>query len=164
MIMNTLMLNKIAVWMAALECFNNVREDRQLFQKKIYLCQCFGISIPFIFEWSRHGVFSPELNFAANTVIKYAPKFCNAYELTSKEQKIIDYINDLELQIEKKSLMIDEPFFYQLLADMTYAETEVCLYGKSEIAQFLRNTYPIYKEDFNGTYAVFSFIKQKSFA
>lgn len=151
--------------MTALDCFDNSsRESRELIQKKMYLCKCLGVTIPFDFEWSKYGAFSDELRFAANTVIKYAPKFNNAYELTSKEQKIIDYINALELQIEKKSLMMDESFFYQLLADMFYAETEVCLYGKSEIAQFLRNTYPIYKEDFNGTYAVFSFLKQKSFA
>lgn len=158
-------LYKTSSRMTALECFDNsTREHRELIQKKMYLCQCFGMPIAFDFEWSRQGVFSPELCFAANTVIKYAPKFCNKYKITPTEQKVIDYINDLELQIEKKSLMMDECFFYRLLADMAYAETTKLLCSKSEIAQFLRNTYPIYKEDFNGTYAVFSFMKKKSFA
>ena len=135
--------------MTALECFDNSsREHRELIQKKMYLCQCFGMTIPFDFGWGR----------------QYAPKFCDKYEITPKEQKVIDYINDLDLQIEKKSLMMDECFFYRLLADMAYAETTELLCDKSEIARFLRKSYPIYKDDFNGTYAVFSFMKKKSFA
>lgn len=163
--METSILYKTAAWMTALNCFDNSsREERELIQKKFYLCRYFGVNIPFYFVWKKYGVFSPELSYAANTVIKYAPKFCNAYELTLKEQKIIDYINNLELQIEKRSLMMDESSFYQLLADMIYAETEVFLYGKSDVAQFLRNTYPVYKEDFNGTYAIFSSMRRKLFS
>ena len=163
--MKTDILYRTSSRMTALECFDNSsREHRELIQKKMYLCQCFGMPIPFEFGWGRQGVFSRELCFAANTVIKYAPKFCDKYEITPKEQKVIDYINDLDLQIEKKSLMMDECFFYRLLADMAYAETTELLCDKSEIARFLRKSYPIYKDDFNGTYAVFSFMKKKSFA
>lgn len=162
--MKTSILYRTAALMTALDCFDNSsRESRELIQKKMYLCQCFGVPIPFDFEWSKYGVFSDDLRFAANTVIKYDPKFNDAYEITPKEQKIIDYINDLELQIENRSLMMDESFFYRLLADMSFAETSGGFFHKKTLSQFLRSTYPIYKEDFDGTYAVFSFMRRKSF-
>jgi len=120
--------------------------DRILLQKKIYLAQDIGLPLGYGYSWYIHGPYSTDLTTVAYQIIPEG--FDSIEKNTFKEPyaKMISRVNELEAEIEKRSLQISTVQWYELIVLVAYWNKR-SYKTEDSIIEKIKETKPQFSED-----------------